>query len=126
MSLKLNLSLSQGFLTDTLVKDFTFHSDVSNNISVCKVLLKYLKASVDCNVDMMVVIEATGVSYQGIVHYPYTYCSLHDSIRSFKALCTEFGSMIKTGLDNKMLSMLGLERFIRLWYPPSEAYKLHK
>tara|TARA_R110000744_G_scaffold88464_3_gene172493 strand:+ start:7699 stop:7854 length:156 start_codon:yes stop_codon:yes gene_type:complete len=37
---KLNLSLSLGFLTDKLVKEFNFHCDVSNDMSGYKQLLK--------------------------------------------------------------------------------------
>ncbi|MBM1106967.1 hypothetical protein JQC67_12520, partial [Aurantibacter crassamenti] len=42
---KLNLSLSLGFLTDKLDKEFISHSDVSNDISGYKELLKWLRKS---------------------------------------------------------------------------------
>ena len=68
---KLNLSLSLGFLTDKLVKQFVVHSDISNDISGYKELLKWLKESVDGTMDLLVVMEATGVYHQGVSHYLY-------------------------------------------------------
>ncbi len=120
---KLTLSLSLGFLSDKLVKDFTFHSDVSNDISGYKVLLKWLKASVDSSVDILVVMEATGVYHQGIAHYlyeqGYAVCVMQSG--RVKRYAQSLDQRSKTdALDSRMLSMLGLERSIRLWYPPSE------
>ena len=44
---KLNLSLSLGSLNKKLVKEFKSRPDVSNDLKGYKVLLKWLKASVD-------------------------------------------------------------------------------
>jgi len=68
---KLNLSLSLGFLNGMLEKEFDSHPDVSNDLKGYKELLKWLKASVDSEVELLVVMEATGVYHQGIAHYLY-------------------------------------------------------
>lgn len=120
---KLNLSLSLGFLTDTLAKEFLSHEDVSNDLSGYKILLKWLKKSVDSSVDLLIVMEATGVYHQGIAHYlhdkGYTVSVMQSG--RVKRYAQSLDQRSKTdALDSKMLSMLGLERTIRLWQPPSE------
>jgi len=120
---KLNLSLSLGFLTDKLVKEFTSRSDVSNDISGYKELLKWLKKSVDDTVELLVVMEATGVYHQGIAHYLYSHgyavCVMQSG--RVKRYAQSLDQRSKTdALDSRMLSMLGLERNIRLWHRPSK------
>ena len=58
---KLKLSLSLGFLTGKLEKEFISHEDVSNDLSGYKTLLKWLKKWVDSSVDFLIVMEATVV-----------------------------------------------------------------
>ncbi|MGP1993572.1 IS110 family transposase [Zobellia laminariae] len=120
---KLNLSLSLGFLTDKLDKEFISHSDVSNDISGYKELLKWLRKSVDSSVDFLVVMEATGVYHQGIAHYlhgqGYAVCVMQSG--RVKRYAQSLDQRSKTdALDSRMLSMLGLEESIRLWRPPSK------
>ena len=119
---KLNLSLSIGFLTDKLDKEFTSRSDVSNDLSGYKELMTWLKKSVDNSVDLIVVMEATGVYHQGIAHYLHGKgysVSVMQSGR-VKSYARSLDQRSKTdALDSKMLSMLGLERTVRLWQPPS-------
>ena len=69
---KSGLSLSLGYLTDKLEKEFISHPDVPNDLSGHKELLKWLMGLVDGSVELVVVMEATGVYHQGIAHY------LHD------------------------------------------------
>ncbi len=119
---KLDLSLSLGFLTNNLSKEFKVHRDVSNDLSGYKELLKWLKESVDCSVDMLVVMEATGVYHQGVAHYLYEHgysvCVMQSG--RVKRYAQSLDQRSKTdSLDSRMLSMLGLERDIRLWHPPS-------
>ena len=120
---KLNLSMSLGFLTNKLVKEFEVHSDVSNNSSGYKELLQWLKEFVDDTVELLVVMEATGVYHQGIAHYLYAYgysVSVMQSGR-VKRYAQSLEQRSKTdALDSRMLSMLGLERNLRFWHPPSE------
>ncbi|MGS0528473.1 IS110 family transposase [Zobellia nedashkovskayae] len=120
---KLNLSLSLGFLSERLVKEFKSHADVSNDVSGYKELLKWLSKSVDSNVELLVVMEATGVYHQGIAHYlhkqGYAVCIMQSG--RVKRYAQSLDQRSKTdALDSKMLSMLGLERSIRLWQPPSK------
>ncbi|WP_036152083.1 IS110 family RNA-guided transposase [Maribacter forsetii] len=120
---KLNLSLSLGSLNENLVKEFESHPDVSNDIMGYKVLLKWLKASVDLDVELLVVMEATGVYHQGIAHFlyeqGYSVCVMQSG--RVKRYAQSLDQRSKTdALDSRMLSMLGLERNIRLWHPPSE------
>ncbi|WP_036151154.1 IS110 family RNA-guided transposase [Maribacter forsetii] len=120
---KLNLSLSLGSLNENLVKEFESHPDVSNDIMGYKVLLKWLKESVDLDVELLVVMEATGVYHQGIAHFlyeqGYSVCVMQSG--RVKRYAQSLDQRSKTdALDSRMLSMLGLERNIRLWHPPSE------
>ncbi|WP_396636911.1 IS110 family transposase [Maribacter sp. R77961] len=120
---KLNLSLSLGFLTDKLNKEFISHPDVPNDLSGYKELLKWLRKSVDASVELLVVMEATGVYHQGIAHYlhskGYSVCVMQSG--RVKSYARSLDQRSKTdALDSKMLGMLGLERSIRLWEPPSE------
>ena len=120
---KLNLSLSLGSLNERLVKEFKSRPDVSNDIKGYKVLLKWLGASVDPEVELLVVLEATGVYHQGIAHYlhdkGYAVCVMQSG--RVKRYAQSLDQRSKTdALDSRMLSMLGLERNIRPWHPPSE------
>ena len=120
---KMNLSLALGFLTDKLEKEFISHEDVSNDLSGFKTLLQWLKRSVDNTIDLLIVMEATGVYHQGIAHYlhskGYAVCVMQSG--RVKRYAQSLDQRSKTdALDSKMLSMLGLERTIRLWQPPSE------
>ncbi|WP_047248075.1 IS110 family RNA-guided transposase [Maribacter thermophilus] len=120
---KLNLSLSLGFLSEGLVKDFKSHPDVSNDVSGYKALLQWLGKSVDSNVELLVVMEATGVYHQGIAHYLHKQGYAVSVMQSgrVKRYAQSLDQRSKTdALDSKMLSMLGLERSIRLWQPPSK------
>jgi transposase len=65
---KLNLSLSLGFLHGDLGKKFEVHPDITNDLSGFKELHRWLKKSVDPSVDMLIVMEATGVYHQGVAH----------------------------------------------------------
>lgn len=119
---KLSLSLSLGSLTDKLVKEFTSRSDVSNDISGYRELSKWLGKSVDATVELVVVMEATGVYHQGIAHYlhdkGYAVCIMQSG--RVRRYAQSLDQRSKTdALDSKMLSMLGLERTVRLWRPPS-------
>ena len=120
---KSDLSLSLGFLTEKLEKEFSFHEDVSNDLSGYAILLSWLKKSVDDKVGLIVVMEATGVYHQGIAHYLYSkgykVCVMQSG--RVKRYAQSLDQRSKTdALDSRMLSRLGLERAPRLWEPPSE------
>lgn len=119
---KLSLSLSLGFLTDNLVKDFKKHPDISNDDLGYAKLLEWLKVHTDERVELIVVMEATGVYHQSIAYYLHNHgcdVSVMQSGR-VKRYAQSLDQRSKTdALDSKMLSMLGLERRLRLWEPPS-------
>lgn len=52
---KLNLSLSLSSQNESLVKQFKFHPDVSNDVMCYKMLLKCLHVSVNSDVELSVV-----------------------------------------------------------------------
>lgn len=121
---KSSLSLSFGFLSGKLEKEFIFHEDVSNDLSGYKTLLKWLRHWVDSSVDFLIIMEATGVYHQGIAHYlydnGYKVCVMQSG--RVKRYAQSLDQRSKTdALDSRMLCMLGLERSIRLWNPPSKA-----
>lgn len=119
---KSDLPLSLGFLTNRLSKEFEVHPDISNDVSGFKVLLKWLRKSLDPSVGFIVVMEATGVYHQGVAHYLYEHgyavCVMQSG--RVKRYAQSLDQRSKTdALDSRMLSMLGLERGLRLWHPPS-------
>lgn len=119
---KLTLSLSLGFLTDKLEKEFKSHEDVPNELPGYKAVLQWIEKSVDSTVDLVVVMEATGVYHQGIAHYLYSHGHTVTVMQSgrVKRYAQSLDQRSKTdALDSRMLSMLGLERSLRPWRPPS-------
>ena len=121
---KLTLSLSLGSLSSDLDKKFRTHKDVSNNLSGYKALTKWLEKSLDTEVDFIIVMEATGVYHQQVAHYlyqqGYDVCIMQSG--RVKRYAQSLDQRSKTdALDSRMLSMLGLERNLRLWHPPSKS-----
>ena len=121
---KLSLSLSLGSLTNDLSKTFESHLDVSNDLTGYKTLVKWLEKSLNPRVDFIIVMEATGVYHQHVAHYlykqGYAICIMQSG--RVKRYAQSLDQRSKTdALDSRMLSMLGLERTLRLWQPPSSA-----
>ena len=113
---KLTLSLSLGFLTDKLEKEFKSHEDVPNELPGYKSVLQWIEKSVGSTVELVVVMEATGVYHQGIAHYPYLHGHTVTVMQSGRAkrYAQSLDQRSKTdALDSKMLSMLGLEMSFR-------------
>lgn len=123
---KSSLSLTLGYLNHGLGKRFESHLDVSNDLAGYKMIVKWLEKSLDANVDFIIVMEATGVYHQHVAHYLYEHgygISIMQSGR-VKRYAQSLDQRSKTdALDSRMLSMLGLERTPRLWYPPSPALR---
>lgn len=119
---KLSLSLSLCFLTWGLSKEYRSRPDVSNDLEGFKALSNWLLGLLDEGVDFIVVMEATGVYHQGVAHYLHGLglkVSIMQSGR-VKRYAQSLDQRSKTdALDSKMLSMLGCERELRLWHPPS-------
>jgi transposase len=119
---KLTLSPCLGWLTDDLSKEFKSHEDVSNDVKGFKLLLKWLRLRIDSKVNFIIVMEATGVYHQHVAHYLYEHgydvCVMHSG--RVKRYAQSLVQRSKTdALDSRMLSMLGLERSVGLWSPPS-------
>ena len=119
---KLSLSLSLGSLTNDLSKSFESHLDVGNDLTGYKTIVKWLEKSLDNSVNFIIVMEATGVYHQHVAHYlyerGYAICIMQSG--RVKRYAQSLDQRSKTdALDSRMLSMLGLERALRLWHPPS-------
>jgi len=118
-----NLSMCLGIMNADLVKDFIPREDVSNDLTGFKVLLKWLKKVSKGNVLPIVVMEATGVYHEEIAiffHKKGYQVSIMQSGR-VKRYAQSLDQRSKTdALDSKMLSMLGCERKLSIWTPPSK------
>ena len=119
---KSSLSLSLGSLTSDLSKRFESHKDVNNDLTGYRHIAKWLGQSLDASVSFIIVMEATGVYHQHVAHYlyeqGYDICIMQSG--RVKRYAQSLDQRSKTdSLDSRMLSMLGLERTIRLWHPPS-------
>lgn len=120
---KNSLSLCLGKLDSNLKKNFTSHPDIRNDESGFKILKSWLINQVNKKGDFYVLMEATGVYHQGVCHYlynlGYNVCVMQSG--RVKRYAQSLVQRSKTdSLDSKMLSMLGLERELRLWEPPSK------
>jgi transposase len=118
---KLSLSLSLGSLTNDLSKTFESHLDVGNDLRGYRLIVKWLGKSLDTGVDFIIVMEATGVYHQHLANYlyeqGYAICIMQSG--RVKRYAQSLDQRSKTdALDSRMLSMLGLERTLRLWHPP--------
>jgi len=110
------------FLNADLSKDFEFGEDLQNNKQGFNTLLRKIKKSGMSKEDLTIVMEATGVYHEAIAYY------LHD--KGYKVCIMQSGRVKKyaqsldqrsktDALDSKMLSMLGCERKLTAWEPPS-------
>ena len=119
---KTSLSMCLGLMKVDLTKEFLPGKDVSNDISGFKELSKWLKkVSVKGSLPI-VVMEATGVYHEEISLYLHGlgyHVSVMQSGR-VKRYAQSLDQRSKTdALDSKMLSMLGCERELPVWSPPS-------
>ena len=126
---KHSLSLCYGSLNLEMEREFKAHPEVKNDPEGFKILLKWIRSQASKEVDFIVVMEATGVYHQGIAAYLYEQgfnVSIMQSGR-VKRYAQSLDQRSKTdALDSKMLSMLGLERKLRLWKPPVKELQLLK
>ena len=126
---KQSLSLSLGVLGSNLKKKFTSHPDIKNDVSGFKTLKAWLDRTVNSNVDFYILMEATGVYHQEVCHYLYNLgykvCVMQSG--RVKRYAQSLDQRSKTdALDSRMLSMLGLERELRLWEPPGKELQQMK
>jgi len=119
-----SLSYCLGALQDDLEKVLKLGSEVSNTKSGFKQLSKWLKSHYYKDELPIVVMEATGVYHEKIAYYlhhlGYKVCIMQSG--RVKRYAQSLDQRSKTdALDSKMLSMLGLERKLTPWTPPSET-----
>ena len=126
---KNSLSVCLGGLTEGLEKQFTAHADVSNDPKGFKEVGRFLKKERAEDADLIIVMEATGVYHQGLAHYLYEQGHRVSVMQSgrVKRYAQSLDQRSKTdALDSRMLSMLGLERKLRAWQPPSAELQMLK
>jgi transposase len=119
---KASLSMCLGIMKSDLAKDFLPRDDVSNDNKGYVELSKWLKRVTKGTEKPIIVMEATGVYHEGIALYLYNQgykVSVMQSGR-VKRYAQSLDQRSKTdALDSKMLSMLGCERELNTWEPPS-------
>lgn len=120
---KRNLSISLGLLNSNLEKEFISHPDIGNDSGGFKILSRWLKKVLVEGIEFIIVMEATGVYHQAICNYLYSQgykvCVMQSG--RVKPYAQSLDQRSKTdALDSRMLSMLGLERNLRSWNPPSK------
>lgn len=117
-----SLSVCLGSLKSDLDKSFISGSDVSKDLSGFNELLTWLDSVRDPSIELTVVMEATGVYHEEFAYFlfslGYSVCIMQSG--RVKKYAQSLDQRSKTdALDSKMLSMLGCERHLRLWEPPS-------
>lgn len=119
---KASLSMCLGLMKGDLTKEFIPGKDVSNDHSGFRELSKWLKKVSEHGSLPIVVMEATGVYHEEISLYLHDLgfqVSVMQSGR-VKRYAQSLDQRSKTdALDSKMLSMLGCERELPVWSPPS-------
>lgn len=119
---KASLSMCLGIMNSDLSKGFIPGSDVSNDKIGFKELTKWLEKMSASGPEPIIIMEATGVYHEALALYLYDLgysISIMQSGR-VKRYAQSLDQRSKTdALDSKMLSMLGCEREVPLWNPPS-------
>lgn len=119
---KASLSMCLGIMRNDLTKDFIPGMDVSNDGIGFKEMSKWLAKISGKGPKPTIVMEATGVYHEGIALYLHDLgyeVSVMQSGR-VKRYAQSLDQRSKTdALDSKMLSMLGCERQLPAWNPPS-------
>ncbi len=119
-----SLSFCLGMLKSDLSKEFIQGNDVLNNKKGFKELTKWLNTYSSKKGLPVIVMEATGVYHEQIAQYLYNLnydvCIMQSG--RVKKYAQSLDQRSKTdALDSKMLSMLGCERNLTPWTPPSET-----
>ncbi len=119
-----SLSYCLGILKSDMDKEFIQGKEVSNDTKGFKKLEKWIKRY-GCKKGLpIIVMEATGVYHEEIANYLYSQgyevCIMQSG--RVKKYAQSLDQRSKTdALDSKMLSMLGCERKLNPWTPPSET-----
>ena len=119
---KESLSFSLGLLQSDLSKQFTPAKDVCNDTTGFRKLDSWLKKQVGEQDLPIIVMESTGVYHEGIASYLHNNGYAVSILQSgrVKKYAQSLDQRSKTdALDSRMLSMLGCERQLPVWTPPS-------
>ena len=118
-----SLSFCLGVLQADLSKRYKVSSDVNNNDHGFKQLDRWISNNKSLVNQPSIVMESTGVYHEGIAIYLYNMGYAVNVLQSgrVKRYAQSLDQRSKTdALDSKMLSMLGCERELTAWVPPSE------
>lgn len=118
-----SLSFCLGSLQSDLSKEFKAGTEVSNDDQGFTKLEKWIRKNKSLIDFPTVVMESTGVYHEGIIKYLYTNGYRVSVLQSgrVKRYAQSLDQRSKTdALDSKMLSMLGCERDLTAWEPPSD------
>ncbi len=124
-----SLSVCSCKLMEDLQKEFVLGKDVPNTPHGFRSLLKWIRSIEVQGPAPVVLLEATGVYHEALAEYLYASgitVSIMQSGR-VKRYAQSLDQRSKTDLlDSKMLSMLGSERSLSPWTPPSKLLRLLK
>ena len=126
---KASLSMCLGVVNGDLEKEFIAGKDVSNDRAGFKELSKWLKKASGSEDLPTIVMEATGVYHEGVATYLHNLGYQVSILQSgrVKKYAQSLDQRSKTdALDSKMLSILGCERSLLAWSPPSSVMQTLK
>ncbi len=118
-----SLSFCLGILQSDLSKRFKVSSDVENTEHGFKQLNRWIRKHKSLQGLPVVVMESTGVYHESIAQYLYDQGYAVSVLQSgrVKRYAQSLDKRSKTdALDSRMLSMLGCERELTAWKPPSD------
>lgn len=118
-----SLSFSLSMLASDFTKNFKLSPDVDNTPYGFEQIDEWIKKNKRLSNYPCVVMESTGVYHEGIAMYLYHKGYKVSVLQSgrVKRYSQSLDQRSKTdALDSKMLSMLGCERELTAWEPPSE------
>ena len=117
------LSFCLGILQSDLSKRYRVSSDVENNNDGFKHLNMWIRKHKSLKALPSVVMESTGVYHEAIAQYLHGQGYAVSVLQSgrVKRYSQSLDQRSKTdALDSRMLSMLGCERELTIWEPPSD------
>ncbi len=118
-----SLSFCLGSLQSDLSKTFKTGKEVSNDEQGFTALGKWIRKNKSMTSFPSIVMESTGVYHEGIAMYLYDQGYAVSILQSgrVKRYAQSLDQRSKTdALDSKMLLMLGCERELTAWEPPSD------
>jgi len=121
-----SLSICLCTLLSDLCRTYDHLEDQPNNINGFKRISTWLNKQQVEGVQLLVLLEATGVYHERLAEYLYTSGKSVSIMQSgrVKRYSQSLDQRSKTDLlDSKMLAMLAIERPLKLWQPPSATLR---